>query len=152
MRLDCKLMRLLAGMVAYAALSVGASAQMDFAIGSIIKDFSLPQRNPEGELKLQIFGDQATVISANRIKVENLRIELFEGGQPDIQINSPVCDFWRQENRLTTRQNVIITHPALRLTANQMDWELNENRGLFQGNVQVTLLKSEITTPPPPAP
>lgn len=126
-----------------AAVPTRTSAQMDFAIGSIIKDFALPQRDSEGQMKLQIFGDQATIISANRIKVEKLRIEVFQGGKPDIQIASPESDFWKLENRLTTQHGVEITHPALTLKARRMDWELNENRGLFQGDVTVNLQKSE---------
>jgi hypothetical protein len=134
------------------ALAAQAPAQADFAIGSIIKDFALPQRDAEGQMKLQIFGDQATIISANRIKVEKLRIEVFQGGKPDIQIASPESDFWKIENRLTTAHGVTITHPAITLQAQRMDWELNENRGLFQGGVTVQLQKSEALAATPALP
>jgi hypothetical protein len=134
------------------ALAPQAPAQTDFAIGSVIKDFVLPQRDAEGQMKLQICGEQATIISANRIKVEKLRIEIFQSGKPEVQITSPESDFWKLENRLTTTRGVTITHPALTLQAQRMDWELDQNRGLFQGGVTVQLQKSEVLAPNPALP
>ena len=119
-------------------------AQADFAIGSIIKAFQLPQRDSEGNMKLQIFGDQATVITPNRIKVEKLRIDVYKAGQPEVEIRSPESDYWKQENRLTTNKGVEIRHPSFRLKADKMDWELDANKGLFQGGVQLTVEKKEV--------
>jgi hypothetical protein len=118
-----------------------AQAQTDFAIGSIIKNFELPQRDKDGNMKLLIFGEQATVISANRVKMEKLRIDLYQDGKADVRITSPESDFWKQENRLTTTQGVAITHPSFSLTSQKMDWELDANRGLFQGGVTLSVQK-----------
>jgi hypothetical protein len=133
----------------FATVAAGhrGQSQADFAIGSIIKDFALPQRDSQGAMKLQIFGEQATIISTNRIKVEKLHIELYQDGRPDVRIESPESDFWKLENRLTTNHGVQIQHPSFALTAARMDWELNENRGLFQGGVTLTVQKRDAITP-----
>ncbi|MDX6765678.1 MAG: hypothetical protein SFU85_02700 [Candidatus Methylacidiphilales bacterium] len=122
-------------------------AQSEFAIGSIIKSFQLPQRDSDGKMKLQISGEQATVISLNRIKVEKIRIDLYRDGQPEVQMNSPETDFWKQENRLTTNKGVEIRHPSFKLVSQKMDWELNANKGLFQGGVILTVQKKEAAIP-----
>lgn len=142
----CLLKSLALWVFAMLAASVSARAQADFAIGSIIKDFELPQRDSEGNLKLQIFGGEATVISANRVKVQRLRIDLYQGGKPDIRMTSPESDYWKTENRLTTSSGVEIVHPSFKLAAQQMDWELNANRGLFQGGVTLTVQKQSLPT------
>lgn len=129
------------------AAAPSARAQADFAIGSIIKDFQLPQRDAEGNMKLQIMGDQATIISANRIKVEKLRIDLYQSGRPDVAITSPESDFWKLENRLTTSTGVEIKHASFTLQADRMDWELNANRGIFQGGVILTVQKKDAAQP-----
>jgi len=135
-----------------AALVVAAPvllrAQTDFAIGSIIKSFQLPQRDAEGNMKLQIFGDQATVITPNRIKIEKLRIEVYKAGQPEIEMRSPECDYWKLESRLTSSKGVEVQHSSFKLKADKMDWELNGNKGLFQGGVQLTVQKKEAITSP----
>ena len=56
-------------------------AQSDFAIGSIIKGFELPQRDKEGNLQLKIFGKEALVMSKNRIRVHGLTIDIYSGGK-----------------------------------------------------------------------
>lgn len=114
-------------------------AQADFAIGSIIRDFQLPQRGPDGKLQLMIRGDQAMVMSTNRIRVKQLKIDIYSGEKPDMFMTSDESDYWRIEERLTSSSEVMVEHPAFTLSAEQMNWELNESRGIFKGKVRLKM-------------
>lgn len=122
-------------------------AQADFAIGAIIKGLELPQRDSEGNLKLKIFGKEATVMSLNRIKVRFLTIDFYNKGITETQITSDESDYWRIENRLTSSNNVKITHPTFTLTAKTMDWLITENKGTFQENVKVVIKRNDEALP-----
>jgi hypothetical protein len=131
--------------VAYAS---PLKAQADFAIGAIIKGFELPQRDKEGVIKMKIFGKEATVMSLSRIKVRGLNIDFYNKGLPETKISSDESDYWREEGRLTSSNNVRIEHPAFTLTSKTMDWEINAERGTFQENVKLVInRKSETPSP-----
>jgi hypothetical protein len=114
-------------------------AQADFAIGSIIRDFQLPQRGADGKLQLMIRGEQAMVMSANRIRVKELKIDIYSGDKPDMFMSSDESDYWRLEERLTTNAAVLVEHPGFTLSSEQMNWELNESRGVFKGKVRLKM-------------
>ncbi len=114
-------------------------AQADFAVGSIIRDFQLPQRGADGKLQLMIRGEQAMVMSANRIRVKLLKIDIYSGEKPDMFMSSAESDYWRIEERLTSSTAVSVEHPGFTLTADQMNWELNESRGVFKGKVRLKM-------------
>lgn len=114
-------------------------AQGDFAIGSIIRGFELPSRDENGNLRFKISGERAIIISANRIEVQGLSIELFNDNKPSATVKSPSCDFWRLENRLTTSKGVEISRPGLLVSAKEMEWDLAKGKGLLRNNVKVIL-------------
>lgn len=119
--------------------AVFAVADAEFSIGSIVKKFELPQRDGEGNLTLTIFGQEATVISANRIKVDGLKIEIFQEGKVETVILAPTSDYWKKEGRLTTDSGVEVNHPNFKLTAEEMNWELEPSRGDFKKNVRLEI-------------
>lgn len=124
---------LLLGLVGTVALY----AQAEFAIGSIVKKFELPQRDGDGNLLLTIHGQEATVISRNRIKVDGLKIDIVRNGKVETVLTSPSSDFWRQEGRLTSDAGVVVEHPHFRLEAKKMNWELEPSRGTFETGVRM---------------
>ncbi|MEM9399024.1 MAG: hypothetical protein AAF984_02340 [Verrucomicrobiota bacterium] len=114
-------------------------AQTEFEIGSIIRGFEMPQHDENGVLKLKVIGREATVMTMNRIKVRGLKIELYDNDETIMEVTSKQSDFWRIENRLTTSHGVNIKRAGLNVEAENMDWNLTENRGHLQGKVKVTL-------------
>lgn len=123
-------------------LVVFAVADAEFSVGAIVKKFELPQRDDDGKLTLTIFGREATVISANRIKVDGLRIDIFSGDQVETVITAASSDYWRKEERLTTESGVEVQHPNFKLTAEEMNWELESSRGDFKDNVQLKIKRA----------
>ncbi|MDD5261702.1 MAG: hypothetical protein PHD76_07615 [Methylacidiphilales bacterium] len=116
-----------------------AFGQTDFAVGSIIKGFELPQRDKQGNLQLKIFGKEATVMSKNRIQVHGLSIDIYSGGKAGTKMTSDECDYWSEEKRLTSNNGVKVVQPSFVLTAKNMDWDLQGSRGIFKENVLVVI-------------
>ena len=130
------------------ALLVGSGllfAQTDFAIGSIIKGFELPQRDKEGNMQLKIFGKEALVMSKNRIRVHGLSIDIYSAGKASTKMTSDESDYWSEEKRLTTDSNVQVDHPSFILTSKSMDWDLQGSRGIFKNNVKVVIKQRDST-------
>ena len=84
-------------------LPLSAANGPEFPIGSVIQNFSLPQADASGKKTAVVHGKRATVVSPNQLKIEDLKVELFNGeGNVETTITATRSDFWRKENRLTT--------------------------------------------------
>ncbi|QSR85147.1 hypothetical protein [Methylacidimicrobium sp. B4] len=116
-------------------------------LGSVVKEFRLPQRNSQGELDGVITGREARAISVNRTEIIDMKIDLYDQGKVGTTILSPRCDLWKLENRLSTQSGAVIERPDLRLTSQIMDWEVGEHRGVFRQNVRVVLFHLPLAKP-----
>jgi hypothetical protein len=115
-------------------------AQSDFAVGSIIRGFDFPSRDAKtGKMQYRITGDKAIVMTANRIEVHKLKIEIFNDDKVGTTIQSPVSDYWRLESRRTSNVGVEILWPGASATSKQMEWDLPKSKGVLRGNVVVTI-------------
>jgi hypothetical protein len=125
---------------------------VQFAIGSIIKQFELPQRDQDGNLQSTIYGREATVMSQNRIRVRGLNIDIFSGDRIGTRLSSPESDFWSEEGRLTTSNGVTVVQPEFTLTSVNMDWDLKHSKGVFSQRVRVVIPQqgSLLDNKPPP--
>ena len=130
---------LLALTVSLAASSLAQDSH--FAIGSIIKQFELPQRDADGKLQSTIFGKEAVVMSQNRIRVRDLHIDIMRDANIGTKLSSPESDFWSEEKRLTTNSGVTVVQPEFTLTAENMDWDLKNSRGVFTKRVRVAITR-----------
>lgn len=115
-------------------------AENDFAVGSIIRGFDFPSRDPKtGKMDFRITGDKAIVMTPNRIEVHKLKIEIFNNDKVGTTLQSPVSDYWRLESRLTSSTGVEILWPGVTATAKQMEWDLPKSKGMLRGNVVVVI-------------
>jgi hypothetical protein len=137
MKLYKKTLILLTLTAGLASWSLAEDAQ--FAIGSIIKQFELPQRDKEGKMQSTIYGKEATVMSQNRIRVRDLKINIFNGDNIGTKLSSPESDFWSEERRLTTSNGVTVVQPEFTLTSVNMDWDLKNSKGVFSKRVRVVI-------------
>jgi hypothetical protein len=115
------------------------SQSAQFAIGSIIKQFELPQRDNNGKMQSTIYGKEATVMSQNRIRVRDLKIDIFNGDSVGTKLISPESDFWSEEKRLTTSNGVTVVQPEFTLTSVNMDWDIKNSKGVFSKRVRVVI-------------
>jgi hypothetical protein len=122
--------------------------QAEFVVGSIIKNFELPQTDKAtGQLKMKILGKEAIVMSPNRIQLRKLEIDLYKKGAVETRIFSEQSDYWHQEKRLTSDAPVKVEHPRLEVTANSMSWDLNSSTGTFKDKVRVVIQRGEELVP-----
>ncbi|WP_018291947.1 hypothetical protein [Verrucomicrobium sp. 3C] len=119
-------------------------------LGSVVKEFRLPQRNAQGGLDGVITGREAHAISVNRTEIIDMKIELYDQGKIGTTILSPRCDLWKLQDRLSTQSGAVVERPDLRLTSQTMDWEVGEHRGVFRQNVRVVLFHLPLGKPPSP--
>ncbi|MDD2677221.1 MAG: hypothetical protein PHP75_07125 [Methylacidiphilaceae bacterium] len=134
----------------WAVASAPATARADSAsipLGSVVKEFRLPQRNTQGGLDGVITGREAHAISVNRTEIIDMKIELYDQGKIGTTILSPRCDLWKLEDRLSTQSGAVVERPDLRLTSQIMDWEVAEHRGVFRQNVRVVLFHLPLAKP-----
>ncbi len=130
------------------AQSQGASAE---PVGQVIKGFTMPQLDPQGNLTCNIIGDEARVVSVNRTQIVNMRIDLYDGPDISTTITSPQCDLWKGIDKLRTRSTVKINRPSMVITAQTMDWNYVEKRGVLRENVKVVLTNFNLGKPQTPA-
>ena len=117
-------------------------------LGATIKGFVMPQRNEQGEMQANITGDTAKAVSVNRTEIEGLKIELYDGKEIGTVITSPKSDLWVQENRLSTRNGVLIKRGDMIISALSMEWELKEQRAVLRRQVRVEVQKFDFGAPP----
>lgn len=131
--------------LAFSERSAADSASIP--LGSVVKEFRLPQRNSQGQLDGIITGREARAISVNRTEILDMKIDLYDQGKVSTTILSPRCDLWKLEGRLSTQSGAVIERPDLRLTSQIMDWEVGGHRGVFRQNVRVVLYHLPLAKP-----
>lgn len=123
--------------------SVSAGNGPEFPIGSVIQNFALPQTDASGRKTAVVHGKRATVVSPNQLKIEDLKVELFNSeGSIETTITATRSDFWRKENRLTTDSGILVKRPTLLISSNGIDWNVAESNGTLYNRVRVVLSSS----------
>jgi hypothetical protein len=117
-------------------------------LGSVIKDFVMPQRNAAGDLTANVTGAEANVVSLNRTLITGLKVELYDDGKVTTTITAPTCDYWTVEKRLSGHDGVLIEKPEARITAAAVDWDFKSQVAILHRNVRVVLPKFAVGAPP----
>jgi len=122
-------------------------AQMSgMPLGSVVKNFVMPQRDAQGDLQANITGDQATIVSYNRTQIVNLKVDLYDSSGQNVTttVTSPRCDYWTLERRLSGSDGVLIVRPESRITADAIEWDFKTQVAVLHSNVKVVLPKFTI--------
>jgi hypothetical protein len=120
-------------------LAWSQEAGTDVPLGSVIKNFYLPQRDEAGRLLVALRGKEAKVVSVNRTEIVDLAVELYEEGQPAARILAPRCDLWNLESRLTGQSGIRVERKDLQILSKAIEWDLKNRRGVLHGGVRVVL-------------
>ena len=123
------------------------SAQMNgMPLGSVVRNFVMPQRDAQGDLQANITGDQATIVSYNRTQIINLKVELYDSSGQNVTttVTSPRCDYWTLERRLSSSDGVLLVRPESRITADAVEWDFKTQIAVLHSNVKVVLPKFTI--------
>jgi hypothetical protein len=114
--------------------------------GQVTKGFTLPQYQ-NGKLNAMITGAEARVISVNRTEIIELKVDLYEADTISTTITSPKSDYWTADNKMRTRFGVVITRPDMTISAQTMEWEIKEQRGVLRQDVKVVLNTLDLSKP-----
>lgn len=114
--------------------------------GQVTKGFTLPQYQ-DGKQTAMISGDEARVISVNRTEITGLKVDLYEDGKVTTTITSPKSDYWNADNKMRTRYGVEIKRPDMTVSAQTMEWEIKEQRGVLRQNVKVVINTLDLSAP-----
>ena len=139
-------------MVAGLCLAPAAGAQLE---GQTVKGFRLPEYDPDGKIKQQLYGETATFLQDGIIQLTGLKIEIFRRGEVTARIYSPLCAYDPNRKRAASKEHIrIVTEKAV-LTGDGFAWNgENEQFQIFK-NAKVTLdgqMDKNLVAPAPASP
>ena len=139
-------------MAAGLCLATAARAQLE---GQTVKGFRLPEYDPDGKIKQQLYGETATFLQDGIIQLTGLKIEIFRRGEVTARIYSPLCAYDPNRKRAASKEHIrIVTEKAV-LTGNGFAWNgENEQFQIFK-NAKVTLdgqMDKSLVEPAPASP
>jgi hypothetical protein len=121
-------------------------------VGQTFKNFEYPIYQ-EGTLKATLSATTATGITLNRAETTELVIVSYENGAKSTTITSPKADLYVAEQKMRTKNTVLIDRPDMTASAQTCDFDLKTKKYLLRTNVKVVLKHfdaslSNKTTPP----
>ena len=136
-----------AGLVACVLLASVALAQnagdtsrnAPLPIGQTFKQFTFPVYGPDGGLKYTLFAVEATGITLNRAETTDLKIEIYDNGQKTTTITSPKADLYVAEQKMRTKNTVLIERADMEATSQDCDFDVKAKKFLLRTRVKVLL-------------
>lgn len=128
--------RLAAGAAAF-LLALGATAQLER--GQTVGGFRVPEYDENGQLKSQLSGDYARVISEDDVQITNLKIELFKNGVVETRVTAPHCLYNRRTNTATSPGALRIARGNMVITGSAFAWSGTNQLFTIETNARVVL-------------
>ena len=107
--------------------------------GSVIRGFSAPQFDGEGNLTGRMHSERAVVQSDGRLRVEGIFMQGFKGGQPDYELRLNAC-LYNQETGLVTTEDVVrLVRTNVTITGQGAIWDVANFHGRLLSNVVMVI-------------
>ena len=121
-------------------------------VGQTFKNFEYPVYQ-DGKLKATLSATTATGITLNRAETTDLKIDSYDNGTIATTITSPKADLYVAEQKMRTKNTVLIDRPDMTASAQTCDFDLKTKKYLLRTNVKVVLKHFDVslsnkTTPP----
>lgn len=113
----------------------------DFA-GQTIKGFRYPDYDPQGQLKMEIGGDQARVLPNGLIQINNLKMAFYEEGKKVMQVATPLCLYDRSRKKAVSTAEVWVTRAEIVITGRGFEWNEKESRMRINDRTRVMIEKN----------
>jgi len=107
-------------------------------VGQTFKQFTFPVYQ-DGQLKYTLFATEATGITLNRAETSNLKIDVFDNGQKTTTITSPKADLYVAEQKMRTKNTVLIERDDMEATSQDCDFDVKSKKFLLRTHVRVLL-------------
>ena len=129
---------LLAAAAVLAALFAALPARAQLA-GQAVKGFRLPEYNPDGTLRQNLFGETATLLEGGLLQLTGLKIEFFNHGVLSARATADECALDQANKRAASRSHIrIVTDKGIR-SGDGFAWNgENEQFQIFE-NVRVVI-------------
>lgn len=88
-----------------------------------ISGFRVPEYDEQGNLKWQLLGETASVMTNGSVQVGNLRLEVFKDGRMYACITSPRCIYDRGQNVITSDDAVQIETDRMAVRGRGFVWD-----------------------------
>ncbi len=111
--------------------------------GQVILDFSVPEYTVDGRLKHHIRGSRAVIHETGDADIEDLRLDIFPEDGHNTHIVAPNCRLLRERGVVESDGDVCIETPGLRISGTGFRWKLEDDKGVIESNVTVTITDSE---------
>ncbi len=98
-------------------------AYAQFERGMVVTGFRVPEYDEKGQLKTQIFGEKAVVVTDSVVDITRLEIETFEDGKVDMRVRAAQCRFDQHTGVATSDQDVRITRRHVIISGTGFRWE-----------------------------
>jgi hypothetical protein len=116
-------------------------------VGQTFKNFEYPIYQA-GTLKSTLSAVTATGITLNRAETTDLKIDIYENGAVTTTITSPKADLYVSEQKMRTKNTVLIERADLEALSQNCDFDLKTKKYLLRTNVKVTLKHFDVSLTP----
>lgn len=107
--------------------------------GSVIKGFSAPQFDGQGNLIGRIHSERAIVQADGHYRVEGIHVQGYKKGQPDYELRLNSC-MYNQENGLVSSDDVVrLVRTNVSITGQGAVWDVANFRGRLLSNVVMVI-------------
>ena len=123
---------------AFLALAAPPAARAQLA-GQAVKGFRLPEYNPDGTLRQNLFGETATLLEGGLLQLTGLKIEFFNHGVLSARATADECALDQANKRAASRTHIRIVTDKGILSGDGFAWNgENEQFQIFE-NVRVVI-------------
>jgi len=116
-------------------------------VGQTFKQFEFPVYQ-DGKLKSTLYAVQATGITLNRAETTDLKIDLYDNGAITTTITSPKADLYVNEQKMRTKNTVLIERADMEAKAQDCDFDLKTKKYVLRTHVKVTLKHFDVSLTP----
>ncbi len=107
--------------------------------GSVIKGFSAPQFDADGNLIGRIHSERATMQADGRYRVEGIHVQGYKAGQPDYELRLNSC-IYNQDTGLVTSEDVVrLVRTNVSITGQGAVWDVANFHGRLLSNVVMVI-------------
>ncbi len=137
---------LVLGAVSVSAQNAGeGESAPQLPVGQTFKNFEYPIYQ-DGTLKATLSAATATGITLNRAETTDLTIISYENGAKSTTITSPKADLYVAEQKLRTKNTVLIDRADMTASSQSCDFDLKTKKYLLRTNVKVVLKHFDVST------
>jgi hypothetical protein len=125
-------------LAAFLALAAVPAARAQLA-GQAVRGFRLPEYNPDGTLRQNLFGETATLLEGGLLQLTGLKIEFFNHGVLSARATADECALDQANKRAASRTHIRIVTDKGILSGDGFAWNgENEQFQIFE-NVRVVI-------------